>query len=264
MEDDLSDPLGIMSSEKEEAVQEPTSNPFTSLFARFSSSLDAAVDATGTTLARRKTPVKELLANGYNADALVREERTIVPILVLEGHYTTPQLLQLGFRWDTLLHGGMTELTFPDLYRELGASLVETFVTDLSSLLTLCSGDVTQVPRLGLTAKDLGLKVRAAGLFAAKMDGRVMAAFGYSIEQWVEDLGLTGDDARKLTADERLTLVQDDDDEKRAFDHFFPGLVAPDAAPEEAAPPLTERGRWRRPGKRGGATYLTRPSQLRR
>ena len=263
MEGDIKDPLRVLQVLDEEDVDDPAvvqqgTNPIRRLFSTLSRVLDASVDANGTSLARRKVPVGELTCNGYNANTLIKEDPDIVSVLILEGGYSSPQLKQLGFRWDLLIRGGMSERTFPKFYGELGSSFIETFVVDLSSLLTLCSWDITQVPSLGISSADLGRKVSAAELFTAKMDARIMTAFHFTIEQWKEDLCLTSHLLKSFTTGDLRQVVRGDAQEKVAFDHFFPDVVFSlvDVLPEVEAPvepaPLIDTDRiralgWKRP-----------------
>ena len=148
MDDDLSDPLGIMNPDiPKEPV--PRLNPFSNVIQSISRVLDDAVETTGATLARRKAPVKEFLAKGLNAPALVAKDSEIVPILVLEGEYTAQQLQGLGFKWETLLHGGLTEKNFGNIYGYLGTPLVTTFIGGLSDLLTLVQTGPRAPPATG-------------------------------------------------------------------------------------------------------------------
>ena len=269
MESDLMDPLRIMGDMKEEPAEMKTPmNPFRRLFSSLSNSLDAAVDTNGTTLARRKTPVKELIANGYNAVTLVQEEPNIVPILIQEGQYTSLQLKQLGFHWELLIQGGLSENTFQVIYPILGKDFIDTFVVDLSSLLILCSKDITQIPRLMITSSDLGLKIKAADLFEAKMEPRTMVAFGFTIEQWVKDLCLQESNLSTWSNDSLRELIRHNPEEKVAFDHFFSETTVtleaepieiPQTSPEHRTRPLINpqplhHPTWRRPtqGKHKG------------
>lgn len=271
MESDLMDPLRIMGDTKEEDEDDDANakmGAFARIFAGFSRSLDAAVETNGTTLARRKAPVKELLANGYNAVTLVKEEPNIVPILILEGHYTSLQLKQLGFHWDILIQGGLSENTFVQVYKTLGGDFLETFVVGLSSLLALCSRDITQIPRLKISAEDLGRKVSAAELFAAKMDTKTMINFEFTIEEWAKHLRLQEKDLSEMSPDTLRDLIKHDPNEKVAFDHFFSTATfslepEPEREPEDPKvvpvspkrsfidPRAIHRSSWRRPARPG-------------
>lgn len=227
-------------------------HPFARLFAGFSRTLDAAVDKNATTLARKKTPVQEMLKEGYTAPNLVKEEREIVPILILDGEYTAVQLSKLGFTWDLLIQGGLSERNFKDIYKVLGTSLIETFLKDIQSLLELCSQDIKLVPRLGISADDLGLKITAKDLSRVGMDDRTLIEFGFSVEEWATKLGLGVD---QLPSDQTMLrkFVNDDPVQKEAFDHFYPSIkFSLDELTDQPRPKLPERrpearGRFRQP-----------------
>jgi len=238
MEDDLSDPLRIMAGTPpaQAAAAAPTMNPFAGVLSSLGRLLDDAVETTGASLARRKAPVSEFLSKGFNALGLVAKEPVIVPILVLEGEYSAQQMQGLGFVWATLLQGGLTEQNFTSIYAKLGVSLLTTFVGGLADLLVLCSDDLAQLPRLGITAADLGTKVSAGDLFEAGLTDRTLLEFGFTVEEWASALKLADARVAKLSVPTLRLFVNNDPEQKIAFDHFFPRrtfVLAPDFQDED-------------------------------
>lgn len=215
----------------EEVIPTPSLlSPFRAIASFVSDKLDNSIDSTLRSVLKQNLPVATLQRKGCTPDALLKEMDTrLFSFLVNETNYTTKHLKSMGFNWEHYLLAGFTSLHVAKARERFQEGLFTDIIVTLSNFSELCSGDVSVMLSLKLSAKEWKLLCPVnlppvGALYRLGMRTQELIEMDFSLQDWQEIMGLDKlvmQQLYKFRIEEYLQFIKYDQPSAEEFAHRF-------------------------------------------